>query len=318
MSNRHGASCGARTLPAALHIANASFCRDGHAPRAVYSPSWREYIPFVYARLLADGCALNEEAHDLYQFGVASGLSLGFLRSYFPRVQMWGFDTFTGLPNTTDTVQLKEWYRGRYDLHDSNKLGTAEAQLYRLQARMAAGHARGAQMLKGLFSETLRPALAAERGMKPAMYVDVDCDFYDSTLEAMEWMYRSELIVPGTLIGFDDWWTIPCATPEGAAWQPSETGEWRAFAELARKYGVRLQCVGGACRMPPAGLARCDLFNNWGPLYRVQSVAGAAGGRRAGADDGFRMAPHEVAAFRASPACARMLTKHHVRTLPPK
>ena len=89
--------------------------------------------------------------------------------------------------------------------------------------------------------------------MRTARYVDVDCDFYDSTLEAMEWMYRSELIVPGTLIGFDDWWTIPCATPEGAAWQPSETGEWRAFAEMARKYGVRLQCVGGACRMPPAG-----------------------------------------------------------------
>lgn len=40
--------------------------------------------------------------------------------------------------------------------------------------------------------------------MRPALYVEIDCDLYLSSRQALEWLLSSRLIVRGTVIGYDD------------------------------------------------------------------------------------------------------------------
>ena len=63
--------------------------------------------------------------------------------------------------------------------------------------------------------------------MKPALYVDIDADLYSSSLQALEWLFRMGLIVPGTVIGYDDW---TFGGPQG---------EQRAHREVMKRHGVK-------------------------------------------------------------------------------
>ena len=65
--------------------------------------------------------------------------------------------------------------------------------------------------MRGFFNESLvQPGLVRQLGKKIAKYVDVDVDLYSSALEVLTFMFESGLVVPGTVIGYDDWWSGPC------------------------------------------------------------------------------------------------------------
>jgi len=104
------------------------------------------------------------------------------------------------------------------------------------------------------------------------------------------------LIVPGTLIGFDDWWVQPCVAGlkqlNALNTKPEMTGEWRAHVQAAAEFGVRLECVAGSCTPPRASVNKCDLFNSWGPIMRVTAV-GVTDGTH---NTGFEMSSAEVRA----------------------
>ena len=148
--------------------------------------------------------------------------------------------------------------------------------------------------------------------MRPAAYVDIDCDLFGSSMAALSWLVQSGLIVPGTLIGYDDWWTVPCvgqhSDPEGLARGrlPSAEGEWRAHVEMARRFGVSLVCVAGPCRYPPRGFAECGLFNAVAPVFLVRSVGGAT------ADAGVRLSPREMRHMLSRPLCRAFSRDHRV------
>ena len=40
---------------------------------------------------------------------------------------------------------------------------------------------------------------------KPAFWVDLDVDLYISTVQVLDFMFKNHLIVPTTLVSFDDW-----------------------------------------------------------------------------------------------------------------
>lgn len=61
---------------------------------------------------------------------------------------------------------------------------------------------------------------------RPALLVDIDCDIYEGTVEAMEWMLRHRLLVANTLIYYDDW-------------RVRHEGEVKAHLELTAKYKLR-------------------------------------------------------------------------------
>ena len=68
-------------------------------------------------------------------------------------------------------------------------------------------------LVNGFYDKSLTKTLPAERGMRPARYIDIDCDLHGSTVTALEWLFEHKLAVPGTLVGYDDWWVVPCGDP---------------------------------------------------------------------------------------------------------
>ena len=61
-------------------------------------------------------------------------------------------------------------------------------------------------------------------------------------------------------------WDISCAV--GAT--PMGSGEGKAHAEIAARYGVHFTCVAGGCFHPTATSYRdCDLRNVWGAVFLV-------------------------------------------------
>ena len=105
-----------------------------------------------------------------------------------------------------------------------------------------------ATIYKGFFNETMTATLAKAEGMRPAFFVDVDCDLFISTHQALDWLFLNGLLKVGTLVGYDDWWTVPCHKrflSRGAGFRPPGTGinidpldvaEGLTHANIAHKY----------------------------------------------------------------------------------
>ena len=168
--------------------------------------------------LLSDAALPDSLFHadgDVYQFGVFLGRSLRELVRIFEGVgartmvrAVWGFDTFTGMPDSAnddrEATLASEWGTGRYSASDKDIL-------YDRLRRWANASSLPVSFVRGEYRHTLTPTLAAERGMRPASYIDIDCDTYPSSFAALDWMLSSNLVVPGTVIGYDDFWVLPCA-----------------------------------------------------------------------------------------------------------
>ena len=89
----------------------------------------------------------------------------------------------------------------------------------------------------------------------------------------LEWLLSNQLLRPGSLIGFDDWWAVPCNhwTKHGKLLSPFDYGEGLATKEIVKKYGLRLACVAGPCKPPPSTTA-CHVHNNFGVIFLLQAV----------------------------------------------
>lgn len=87
------------------------------------------------------------------------------------------------------------------------------------------------------FDKTLTPSLVAERDMAPALYVDIDCDLYSSSVTVLEWLFENKLIVPGTIIWYDDI----------AAGGGYSGGEGLVHRQAVRKYEVVAKEIRPAC-----------------------------------------------------------------------
>ena len=57
----------------------------------------------------------------------------------------------------------------------------------------------------GFFRDSLSSELISSGELKPALYIDIDCDLYISTYEALDFMFANDLVRTGTYIGYDDW-----------------------------------------------------------------------------------------------------------------
>ena len=70
----------------------------------------------------------------------------------------------------------------------------------------------------GADNESLREgaALSGRLNMRPAFLLDIDCDLYSSTKQALRFMLQSGLLVPGSFVYYDDYdiqrWNIKNTT----------------------------------------------------------------------------------------------------------
>ena len=69
--------------------------------------------------------------------------------------------------------------------------------------------------------------------MRPAAYIDMDCDLYFSARDVLTWMLDNKLIVKGTIIYFDDW----------GSRKEYAGGESRAWKDACEKYGIEYKIL---------------------------------------------------------------------------
>jgi len=185
---------------------------------------------------------------DMYEFGVFVGKSMRALTLQLKQVpyrHFWGFDSFRGLPNEDSGVvrsQLSEetWQRGTFSAADA--LRSRSYEVLEQKIRGYVGETR-VQFVRVFYNESLTATLARDRHMRRALYVEIDCDLYTSSLQALDWMLANKLIVEHTILGYDDWIT-------GGA-----EGEQKAHAEVFAKYHVQLEPLEPEAYCLPSGSA---------------------------------------------------------------
>mmetsp|Transcript_68698 Transcript_68698/g.108996 ORF Transcript_68698/g.108996 Transcript_68698/m.108996 type:complete len:341 (+) Transcript_68698:34-1056(+) len=238
--------------------------------------SWRRALPSVLSAVKALQLPLHTIPGDVYQFGVYKGDSMKIIQKAFHEARLLGFDSFMGLPEEADGHRIDaNWTRGGWDSGD-----------VRAELTSQLGGREMVRFVKGFFNESLTSSLPQQLSLKPAQYIDVDVDLYSSTLEALDFMFGHKLVHVGTLIGYDDWWPLPCGnrTYCGA---PPDCAEGLAHAEIAAKYGVKFACISGSCDANKA-----KIYKGNGVVFLVTAL-----GSESLYDHGFHLTDQEITDF---------------------
>ncbi len=129
------------------------------------------------------------------EFGVYTGGTLTVIAQARNGRDVYGFDSFTGLP--------EDW-RSRY------RAGAFEVD--------AVPTIPGAELVVGLFEDTLAGFLADHPG--PVAFLHLDADLYSSTRTVLE--HVGPRLRPGTVILFDEYFNY-------AGWEEHEHRAWQEF-----------------------------------------------------------------------------------------
>jgi hypothetical protein len=185
--------------------------------------AWRQLVAWYMLRFKTD-----LENKQIYCYGVAHGSTVhgivtGLRNRDMNTPHMQLFDSFEGLPEEEAGIAKPAvWSLGAFSaprtklekMLQSLKLSESDYSIH-----------------EGWFKDTLKAELVENGTFKPAAYVDIDADLYNSTMDIFDFMFKHKLIGPGTLIGYDDWGDTDLWT----------AGESRAHNEIVEKYGV--QCA---------------------------------------------------------------------------
>lgn len=158
---------------------------------------------------------------DVYEFGVLDGFGLRAWLRAMPLLNVsvdhtnaFGFDSFQGMPE-----EKTDFLRPRHQ-HNANWLsgGLSTATYLHMKAneserileavqRNIGFDATRTHLIRGFFNESLRngASLAQSLGMRPALLLDIDCDLYSSSKQALQFMLEEGLLVPGTFVYYDDY-----------------------------------------------------------------------------------------------------------------
>ncbi len=165
---------------------------------------------YLYAEHLLG--MLDREGVDgaVVEFGVFSGSNLENLARSLERLgsgrELWGFDSFEGLPEPDPVKDGGIWHAGQY-----------AADYETVRAFCHVDERPWMRLVRGWFADTLAGEPA--RSMGPVAYARLDGDLYQSAVECLDFL--GPRLVDGAVLVFDDWvfdWDI---------------GEPRAFREWA-------------------------------------------------------------------------------------
>jgi hypothetical protein len=160
-----------------------------------------ELLKYAITEITIDGFII--------EFGVYKGETINYIASLLPNKQIYGFDSFEGLPETW----RYNFYKGTFKMDTLPKTRN------------------NVILIKGWFEDTL-PIFIEKIGDSPISFMHVDCDLYSSTKTIF--YYLKNNIVPGTVIVFDEFFNYP-------GW---EEGEFKAFYEFVEECEVAFEWLG--------------------------------------------------------------------------
>merc|ERR1712087_260593 len=162
--------------------------------------------------------------------------------------QMWGFDSFQGLPQEAAGVDIghKSFEAGGWSAADALRTYDLDKLVARVKRRIDHPNVT---LVPGFFSKSLRSLdLAA---LRPPGLVDVDVDIYISTFQALDWLFGSRLGCPGLLMRYDDW-QDNYISPESKlvkqgfkAGSYRDIGEMKAHHEISKRHGLEWRRIHG-------------------------------------------------------------------------
>jgi len=182
--------------------------------------------------------------YDIYQFGVFNGGSMKEIASILNKHKIevnsfYGFDVFTGMPKeTAEPIFQDSWnpdiFPDEFNVLKYMKLETPDECAKHIQTEIqnifvGRENKTTVSVVAGLVEETL----PKQKDLKSAFYVDFDLDIYSPTKYAFSYLMENNLIVPGTLIGYDDWGGTP-------GFEEFKDGESRAHKEILDEWGISM------------------------------------------------------------------------------
>lgn len=189
--------------------------------RAQYQYS-DEHLKFVHILeainyMRVAGAAGRVLPQTFFEFGCHSGrtFSAAVNASHLFRmsnVQFYAFDSFEGLPETNES---EDGY------FHTGTFCTSRADFVRIVREKTGMQLPDRNIVQGYYSDSLTPELRAR--MPKAGVVHIDVDLYSSTVDVLRFL--KPLLVPGSLLVFDDWYAFPGG---------SVMGERKALTEFLR------------------------------------------------------------------------------------
>lgn len=172
----------------------------------------------------------------LLEFGVFSGNTMNRLikgaeAAGQPFENVYGFDSWVGLPKETDGVwQNPEWPEKAFSVcYDFNLKSTEEALEF-VRGRI---ERKDINLVSGFFTETLTEELGKQL-TNSCSYLHVDVDIHASTVQVLDFIFSNQILKTNTLIRYDDW----MSTPE------YQGGNSLAHLQAEIKYGLRFNRLG--------------------------------------------------------------------------
>jgi len=104
--------------------------------------------------------------------------------------EVWGFDSFEGLPPPSPTEDLDCWAEGDF-----------AASLESVAERLGTAYRPHVKLVKGWFSDTL--PTAAVQGITQIAYARIDCDLYGPSVECLD--YLTTRLSDQAILVLDDW-----------------------------------------------------------------------------------------------------------------
>jgi O-methyltransferase len=144
--------------------------------------------------------SVNGVTGSVCEFGCAGGesflnLYLQFARIFSPTPHFFLFDSFEGLPEPDDKTAHAAWKKGTYRM--DRDLFVQRMDFFRVP--------RSAYTItKGFYQESLLTQTARTLPIGPLALLHIDCDFYESTLLALEFVTKN--LQDGSIVLFDDYY----------------------------------------------------------------------------------------------------------------
>jgi len=179
------------------------------------SPGTSEAIAKAYELVKKDSAS---KVGDYYEFGLFRGYT--FLQAYkhaeemgLEDIHFYGFDSFSGLP-IAEGIDAKD---GRFF---EGQFACSKVDVEKNLAEHGMDIAR-MTLTEGYYEDSLTESLRQHHAFKKASVVLLDCDYYSSTKEALDWMIP--YLQVGTVLLFDDWFSYG---------DDNELGQQKAFKEF--------------------------------------------------------------------------------------
>ncbi|MDD2267526.1 TylF/MycF/NovP-related O-methyltransferase [Sulfuricurvum sp.] len=167
---------------------------------AICIVDYDEFLSYCVSKSRSNG--------DIFEFGVFSGYSINKFACLSVSSNIYGFDSFEGLP--------EEWQG--YHFFDFNRNG----KLPNVQSNVT--------LIKGWFSDTLPVFLKVYKG-EGIKLLHIDCDLYSSTKDVFNEL--AKYITKDMIIIFDEYFNYP----------NFENHELKAFHEFVQKQRINYEYI---------------------------------------------------------------------------